>query len=83
MTLVGEDGPELVNFSRPGMVYTAAQTNSLMGGSSSEELAAIKEELVMLRAETRAVVNNTSKTAKILDRSSPDGQSLQVTVVTP
>jgi hypothetical protein len=84
MTLVGEDGPELVNFSRPGMVYTAAQTNSLMAGaSSSEELAAIREELVMLRAETRAVVNNTSKAAKILDRSSPDGQSLQVTVVTP
>lgn len=83
MTLVGEDGPELVNFNRPGMVYTAAQTNSLMQGSSSEELAAIRQELVMLRAETRAVVSNTSKAAKILDRSSPDGQSLQVTVVTP
>jgi len=83
MTLVGEDGPELVNFSRPSMVYTAAQTSSLMGGSSSEELAAIRQELIMLRAETRAVVSNTSKTAKILDRSSPDGQSLQVTVVTP
>ena len=80
MTLVGEQGPELVNFNRPGMVYTAAQSAALMGGSS-EELAAIRQELIMLRAETRAVVNNTSKAAKILDRSSPDGQSLQVTVL--
>jgi hypothetical protein len=80
MTLVGEEGPELVNFNRPGMVYTAAQSAYLMGGSS-EELAAIREELVMLRAETRAVVSNTSKTSKLLDRASPDGQSLQVTVL--
>lgn len=83
LALVGETGPELINFNRSGQVYNAAQTSSLMGGSSSEELAAIRQELIMLRAETRAVVSNTSKTAKILDRSSPDGQSLQVTVVTP
>ena len=82
MTLVGEQGPELVNFSRPGMVYTAAQTQSLMQGSSSDELKAIREELIMLRAEVRADVSHNAKTAKLLDRVIPDGQSIQVTVVT-
>ena len=81
ITLVGEKGPELVNFNSPGMVYTAAQTSSLLSGNSSEELVAIREELIMLRAETRAVVSNTSKTSRLLDRASPDGQSLQVTVL--
>jgi hypothetical protein len=81
LALVGEKGPELVNFNSPGMVYSAAQTSSLLSGNSSEELAAIREELIMLRAETRAVVSNTSKTSRLLDRASPDGQSLQVTVL--
>ena len=33
LTLVGEEGPELVNFDRPGMVYTAGQTESILGGA--------------------------------------------------
>ena len=80
MTLVGEEGPELVNFDRPGMVYNAAQTSSLMQGSSSGELAAIREELAMLRAETRAVVSNTGKTSRILDRATQEGDALLVVV---
>ena len=31
-TIVGEEGPELVNFSRPGMVYTADETALAMRG---------------------------------------------------
>lgn len=31
-TIVGEEGPELVNFSRPGMVYTADETAMAMRG---------------------------------------------------
>ena len=30
--LVGEEGPELVNFSAPGRVYTAAETQAMLGG---------------------------------------------------
>lgn len=30
LTLVGEEGPELVNFKNPGMVYTAGQTESIL-----------------------------------------------------
>jgi phage-related minor tail protein len=30
--LVGEEGPELVNFSSPGRVYTASETQAMLGG---------------------------------------------------
>ena len=32
--LVGEEGPELVNFSNPGRVYTAAETRAMLAGNS-------------------------------------------------
>ncbi len=34
-TIVGENGPELVNFSNYGRVYTADQTAKMMGGSQT------------------------------------------------
>lgn len=34
-SLVGEKGPEIVNFTQPGRVYTAAQSREMMSGSSS------------------------------------------------
>lgn len=82
LALVGEEGPELINFSNPGMVYTAAQSANLMQGDNSDlitELQALREEVVMLRAEVRADVSHNAKTAKLLDRVIPDGQSIQVT----
>lgn len=79
LALVGESGPELINFNRPGMVYNAAQTSSLMTGDVEGAIDALRQEVVMLRAETRAVASNTSKSAKLLDRAMPDGQSLLVT----
>ena len=82
MALVGESGPELINFSQPGQVYTAGQTSSIMGGSKLEELVIkLNENIEGLRFEVRADVSHNSKIAKILDRVSPDGQSLSVTVL--
>lgn len=77
LALVGEKGPELIDFNQSGRVYNADQTSSLLG-SSSEELAAIRQELVMLRAEVRADVSHNAKTAKILSRVTPDGETLAV-----
>lgn len=34
--LVGEEGPELVNFARPGMVYTAPQTKKVLSARDDE-----------------------------------------------
>lgn len=44
-----------------------------------EELQALRSETSMLRAEVRAVASNTSRSAKLLDRAMPDGQSILVT----
>lgn len=69
LAMVGEKGPELINFDSPGQVYNNSQTNSLLSDESLiTELKALREEVVMLRTETRATVVNTSKTAKLLDR---------------
>ena len=40
-TLVGEEGPELVNFASPGMVYTAAQTKLMQAGQQQAPMGAL------------------------------------------
>ena len=70
--LVGEDGPEIVDFRSPGRVYTAAQTQGLISaaGDSSALLARIDKlcaEIAQLRAEraqaTRAQISAMTSTA--------------------
>lgn len=86
LAMVGERGPELINFDRPGMVYSEAQTSSLMGGNSEGDAALVSEmrqlrsEVTMLRSEARATALNTGKTTRLLERVSRDGESLQVTI---
>ena len=46
-----------------------------------DEVKSLKEEIVGLRAEVRADVSANSKTAKILERVTPDGSSLQTSAV--
>lgn len=46
-----------------------------------DEVKALKEEIVGLRAEVRADVSANSKTARILERVTPDGSSLQTSAV--
>ena len=58
-SLVGEEGPELVNFSQPGRVYSAADTAALFRGvtpratdtGSREEIKALRQENKALRQE--------------------------------
>lgn len=80
-SLVGEEGPEVVNFTQPGRVYTASQTREMMGGGDIGEL---KEEIRQLRIELRAALEavavNTSSTARTLKRAVVD-DVLQTTVV--
>lgn len=84
LALVGEKGPELINFSNPGMVYTAAQSSNLMNGNNAElisELKALRSEVVMLRAEARATAINTSKSTRILDDVTQGGDTFKTTSV--
>lgn len=41
LTLVGEEGPELVNFARPGMVYTANETASILSSGINPEMVSM------------------------------------------
>ena len=57
LTIVGEKGPELVNFTRPGMVYTAEKTQGMLSGGNNDAIVqAIAELKAELKAEMRAVV---------------------------
>lgn len=82
LALVGEQGPELINFSSPGQVSNASSTARMMDNTDLvNEIRSLKTELTMLRAEVRADVSHNAKTAKLLDRAMRDGESFQVTVL--
>ena len=60
LTLVGEKGPELVDFTYPGMVYPADQTRGMFAPQTNvsnnmnqvvQELRQVKQELAQLRKE--------------------------------
>lgn len=70
--VVGEEGPELVNFSQPGRVYTAADTAALFrsatpratsveSGGSREEARALRQEVYELRRDMYILLNEVAK----------------------
>ena len=76
--VVGEEGPELVNFSQPGRVYTAADTAALFrgatpraaadtGSGSSAEVNALRREVYQLR---RDMLISMSEIARFSRRTS-------------
>ncbi len=71
LTLVGERGPELVDFQRPGMVYDAGKTAMMMGGDNvAHELRVLREENA---AQARALVALQARTTRLLERWDGDG----------
>ena len=75
--VVGEEGPELVNFSQPGRVYTAADTAALFRSAtpraadtdsgSREEVKALRREVYQLR---RDMLISMSEIARFSRRTS-------------
>jgi phage-related minor tail protein len=72
MALVGEQGPEIINFKNPGQVYTAGQTDSLLGGGQAmiEEVRGLREDN---QAQARAMVQLQAKMNKLMERWDSDG----------
>ena len=76
-SLLGEEGPELVNFSQPGRVYTAADTAALFRSAtpraadtdsgSREEVKALRREVYELR---RDMLISMSEIARLSRRTS-------------
>lgn len=72
LALVGEQGPEIINFKNPGMVYTAGQTDSLLGGGEAmiAEVRGLREDN---QAQARAMVQLQAKMNKLMERWDSDG----------
>ena len=71
LAMVGERGPELINFDRPGMVYTAAQSSNLLSGDQvAGEIRALREDH---RTQSRALVQIQARMAKLFERWDVDG----------
>ena len=78
MGMMGEAGPEaimpLTNVG--GSLGVRAQMPDME--EVVDELRSLRSEVINLRAEVRADVSYNAKTAKLLDRVIPDGQSVSV-----
>lgn len=72
LALVGEQGPEIINFKNPGQVYTAGQTDSLLGGGEAmiAEVRGLREDN---QAQARAMVQLQAKMNKLMERWDSDG----------
>ena len=80
LALVGERGPELINFNRPGTIYNAGQTAAFgnNGNEMTEELKALRKEVALMRAETAATARSTASLNTTLRRIMPDGDAIAV-----
>jgi hypothetical protein len=83
MALVGENGPELIDFNRSGTVYTANQTANMIGGEVAGEIRALREEVSLLRYEARATAVNTAKVARLQDNWDVRGLTVRTDVDQP
>lgn len=82
LALVGESGPELINFSQPGQVYTANQTADLLGGDTARLEALIvtlNAQIVELRRAVDAGNRETRRAADALN-GNPEQPMLVQTV---
>lgn len=73
MALVGEEGPEIINFRQPGQVYTAGQTQELLGRGNDQMLAEIRGLREDNRAQARAIAQLQARQAKLLERWNVEG----------
>lgn len=66
-TLVGEHGPEIFN-PRTSQIFTAPATTNMFGGNElAGEMRALRDEVAMMRYETRSTAVNTAKIARLQD----------------
>lgn len=82
LALVGEKGPELINFNQPGQVYTAPQTRNLMDGSGNTErlerlVEVLTEEVQRLQGVVADGNKNTGQLAEQFDNVTEGGNGIR------
>ncbi len=71
LALVGEQGPELIDFGAPGMVYSNNQLkNAFSGADTAAEVRALREEN---RAQAKAMVALQARMTRLIERWDGDG----------
>lgn len=85
MSIVGENGPELVNFPAPTKVYSNRQTNDIANSNQAliQEIKALRDEVAQLRQEQKeqtghlitAAYDSNMKAADTISEASNDGSS--------
>ena len=84
LALVGEEGPELINFDSSAHISSAASTAKMLNNANVEQLLdRLNNNIEALRFEVRADVSHNAKTAKLLDRVIKDGENISVVFDTP
>ncbi len=80
MALVGEQGPELINFSQGGYVHNAGQTASMLGGSDEliSEIRRLNLKVEQLEAAAISTAISNNKIQKLLERVTPDGNTIAI-----
>ena len=88
LRIVGERGPEL-EATGPARYWSAADTAAMLGNSQrreellAAEIRALRAELQGLRAEARVTAVAANKSQRLWERVTRDGESMQITDVTP
>ena len=70
LAMVGEQGPELINFDKPGMVYNSAQSGNLISSGISEEIRGLRQDN---QEQARAMVQLQTRMTRLLERWDGDG----------
>lgn len=81
LALVGEEGPELINFNQGGHVSTASQTSAMLEGSA-QRVAILESAVVALVKKLDDVATNTRRTSEILRNITPNGDGINAYPVT-
>lgn len=81
--LVGEHGPELFD-PRRSQIYTAPATSNIFGGAEvAAEIRVLRDEVSMMRYETRSTAVNTAKIARLQDNWDVRGLTVKTDVDQP
>jgi hypothetical protein len=75
LSMVGEEGPEMVNFARPSMIYTAGETAEIFnGGSKTNDVAyEVRQLRQENQAQSRAMVSLQARMTRLIERWDGDG----------
>lgn len=77
LAMVGEEGPELINFNRGGHISNSADTASLLAGSA-QRVDVLERAVIVMGNQLSTIAVNTKRSADILRSVSPNGDSISV-----